>query len=72
MHWHPNADEWHYVENTGTTPVRYLEMFRSSRFEDVSLAQWLALVPPALVHQHLPQLGRRFLRALPKKKLVVR
>ena len=61
----------HYVENTGTEPIRYLEMFRTGRFKDVSLAQWLALVPPELAHQHLPQLGRRFLRSLPKKKRVV-
>ncbi|HEX6654127.1 MAG TPA: cupin domain-containing protein [Thermoleophilaceae bacterium] len=31
----------HYIENTGRTPVRFLEMFRSDRYEDVSLAQWL-------------------------------
>ena len=59
-----------YIENTGTTSVRFVEMFRSDRYEDVSLAQWLALVSPGLVRQHLP-VGTRFLRALPKKKPVV-
>jgi len=27
----------HYVENTGTTPMRFLEIFKSSYFADVSL-----------------------------------
>src|SRR4030088_1433249 len=39
----------HYIENTGTTPLRFLEMFKSSYFADVSLNQWLAPAPPALV-----------------------
>lgn len=43
----------HYVENTGEETLRYLEMFRSNRFADVSLAQWLALTPPELVQAHL-------------------
>ena len=33
----------HYIENTGAEPLRFLEVFRSPRFMDVSLAQWLAL-----------------------------
>lgn len=46
----------HYVENTGTGPLRVLEMFRSDHFADLSLNQWLALTPPELVeaHLHLP------------------
>src|SRR6476620_5473136 len=43
----------HYVENTGDEPLRFLEMFRSDRFADVSLAQWMALTPRALVQAHL-------------------
>jgi oxalate decarboxylase len=43
----------HYVENTGDEPLRFLEMFRSDRFADVSLAQWMALTPPELVQAHL-------------------
>jgi oxalate decarboxylase len=47
----------HYVENTGDTPLRFLEMFKSDRFADISLNQWLALTPPELVraHLHLPE-----------------
>ena len=42
-----------YVENTGDETLTFLEMFRSNRFADVSLAQWLALSPPELVQAHL-------------------
>jgi oxalate decarboxylase len=43
----------HYILNTGNEPLRFLEMFRSDRFSDVSLNQWLALTPPELVRAHL-------------------
>lgn len=43
----------HYVENTGDTTMRFLAIFRSPRYENVSLTQWLALTPPALVKAHL-------------------
>ena len=43
----------HYVENTGTEPLRFLELFRSDRFMDMSLAQWMALTPHELVQAHL-------------------
>ncbi|KIL65740.1 hypothetical protein M378DRAFT_76518 [Amanita muscaria Koide BX008] len=43
----------HYVENTGNTTLRFLEIFKSDKFEDVSLNQWLALTPPAVVKAHL-------------------
>ena len=43
----------HYIENTGTTPLRFLEVFKSSYYADVSLNQWLALTPPELVQAHL-------------------
>lgn len=43
----------HYIENTGNTPVRFLEMFKSAHFQDVSLNQWMALTPPELIQAHL-------------------
>ncbi|KAF8650595.1 hypothetical protein AX16_005180 [Volvariella volvacea WC 439] len=47
------ASMGHYVENTGNTTLRFLEIFNSDRFEDISLNQWLALTPPELVRSHL-------------------
>jgi oxalate decarboxylase len=35
----------HYIENTGTTTPRYLEIVKSSYFADLSLDQWMALPP---------------------------
>ncbi len=60
----------HYVENTGTTPLRFLELFKSSYYADVSLNQWLALTPPELVQAHL-KLDPQTLAALRKEKVPV-
>jgi oxalate decarboxylase len=57
----------HYVENTGDTPLRFLELFNSEYFLDVSLNQWLAMIPPKLVRAHLG-LGDKFMRTLNKEK----
>jgi oxalate decarboxylase len=43
----------HYIENIGDTDLRFLEVFRSDRYADVSLAQWLAFTPRELVLAHL-------------------
>ncbi|KAL1668187.1 oxalate oxidase [Schizophyllum commune] len=43
----------HYVENIGNTTLKYLEIFKTDKFADVSLSQWLALTPPELVKAHL-------------------
>jgi oxalate decarboxylase len=62
----------HHVENTGDERLRFLEIFRSERFSEISLTQWLALTPPALVAEHL-NVGDAVLRALPRvKRPVVR
>jgi oxalate decarboxylase len=43
----------HYIENTGDTDLIFLEMFKSSYYQDVSLTNWLTHVPPELVIDHL-------------------
>ncbi|NVN10661.1 cupin domain-containing protein [Nguyenibacter vanlangensis] len=43
----------HYVENTGTTELQFLEVFKADHFAEVSLSDWLTHVPPELVAQHL-------------------
>ncbi|KAF8193359.1 oxalate decarboxylase [Pholiota molesta] len=47
------ASMGHYVENTGNTTLKFLEIFNSDVFEDISLSTWLALTPPELVKAHL-------------------
>jgi oxalate decarboxylase len=60
----------HYVENTGTTTLRFLEIFKSSYYADVSLNQWMALTPPELVSAHL-KLDAQAMAALRKEKVPV-
>jgi oxalate decarboxylase len=43
----------HYIKNTGNTDLVFLEIFRSDRFEDVSLSDWLAHTPRSMVAQTL-------------------
>ena len=57
----------HYIENTGDTMLRFLELFKSPRFADVSLNQWMALTPPELVQAHL-NLTPAMMGALRKQK----
>ena len=60
----------HYVENTGNETLRFLEMFRSDHFADVSLNQWMGLTPPELVQAHL-NLDEPTMAALRKDKPVI-
>jgi oxalate decarboxylase len=60
----------HYIENIGDEPLRYLEMFRSSYFADVSLNQWMGLTTPELVRAHL-NLDQQTMAALHKDKPII-
>ncbi len=60
----------HYVENTGSETLRFLEMFRSSYFADVSLNQWMGLTTPKLVQAHL-NLSKETMAALSKDKPII-
>ena len=57
----------HYIENTGETPLRFLELFKSDYYADISLNQWLASTPVELVKQHL-NLDDSFMSALSANK----
>jgi oxalate decarboxylase len=58
----------HYIENTSTDlPLRFIEVFKSPQFQDVSLNQWMALTPPELVKQHL-DLSDKVIKSLRKEK----
>jgi oxalate decarboxylase len=48
-------------------PLRFLEVFRSAQFQDVSLNQWMALTPPELIKQHL-NLSDKVINSLRKEK----
>jgi oxalate decarboxylase len=57
----------HYIQNTGDTDLQVLEIFRAPQFMDVSLSDWVAHTPPALVAQHL-NLSQEVIAKLPKDK----
>ncbi|HXW55997.1 MAG TPA: oxalate decarboxylase family bicupin [Candidatus Cybelea sp.] len=60
----------HYIENVGSEMLRFLEMFRSSYFADVSLNQWMGLTTPALVKTTL-NLDKEAMAALRRDKPVI-
>ena len=43
----------HYLENTGTEDLVYLEVLQAGVYNDISVAQWLGLTPPQIVKDHL-------------------
>ena len=57
----------HYIQNTGNQSLWFLEIFKSNRFADVSLNQWMALTPKELVQDHL-HVGAELINALRKEK----
>ncbi|MEC1545058.1 oxalate decarboxylase [Bacillus halotolerans] len=57
----------HYVENLGDEPLVFLEIFKDDHYADVSLNQWLAMLPETFVQEHL-DLGKEFTDVLSKEK----
>jgi oxalate decarboxylase len=43
----------HYIENTGTEDVVFLEIFKAQRYQDISLDQWIARMPEKMAVAHL-------------------
>ena len=58
----------HYIQNTGTTDLKFLEMFKSPVYQDLSLSQWLTHTAPALVLAHLG-IDQATLDAMPKDNI---
>jgi oxalate decarboxylase len=54
----------HLIENTGDTDLVFLEMFKDSYYQDVSLTKRLTHLPPQLVLDHL-KVSRETLAAFP-------
>jgi len=57
----------HSIENTGTEDLVFLEMFRTSRYQDISLNQWISRMPDAMAETHL-KLRARVIRGAPQDK----
>lgn len=57
---------FHYVQNTGTEKLVFLEIFKSDHFNDISLAQWIAMTPNEVVKSAL-NLSDEFLNNIRKE-----
>jgi oxalate decarboxylase len=60
----------HYIENTGDADLVFIEMFKSERYQDLSLSEWLAHTPPQLVQAHL-RVDKATIDAIPRSGAVV-
>ncbi len=60
----------HYIENTGTEDLIFLEMFKTDKYQDVSLNQWIARMPDKMAEAHL-KLPVSAIRSAPKDKKTV-
>ncbi len=61
----------HYVKNTGTEDVIFLEVLQAKKFGDISASQWLALTPRQVVKDTLG-LSDEVLDAQPKDKTLIK
>ena len=60
----------HYIENTGSVDLVFLEIFPTPFYQDVSLGEWLAHTPPVLVNEHI-RTGQRFIKSISKTETVI-
>jgi oxalate decarboxylase len=60
----------HYIENTGTEDLVFLEVFPNDTYQDISAAEWLAHTPLRLVDQHL-KTGEDFLSKLARTESII-
>ncbi len=60
----------HYIENTGDKDLVFLEMFKSSLYQEFSFSEWLAHTPSELVMAHL-KIDKATYDAIPKNGGVI-
>ncbi|HTV32521.1 MAG TPA: cupin domain-containing protein [Methylocella sp.] len=60
----------HYIENVGNDTLRFLEVFTTPEYADISLASWMNNVPHELVAAHL-NIDLATLRKMTQKKTPV-
>jgi oxalate decarboxylase len=60
----------HYIENTGDTDLIYLEIFKTDRFRDFSLNDWMTHLPTQTIMETL-NIDEKILDAIPRKNFAV-
>ncbi|MDO5651494.1 MAG: cupin domain-containing protein [Moraxella sp.] len=61
----------HYIENTGDTVLRVINVFNTAKYSDLSLENWMALTPPELIKGHL-NLDDEMIKALRRERCPLR
>ncbi len=56
----------HYIENTRTTDLVFLDIFKANKYDDFSLSQWMRRTPPKLVMDHL-KISAETLASIPEQ-----
>ena len=59
----------HYIENTGTEDVIFLELFKSDKYQSISVNEWIARMPDKMAQAHL-KLPVDVIRRAPGTQLV--
>jgi oxalate decarboxylase len=60
----------HYIENTGTEDLVFLEVFPIGTYQDISAGEWLAHTPARLVNEHI-KTGEDFLNKIRKTEDII-
>jgi len=60
----------HYIENTGTEDVIFLEMFRTSQYQSVSVNEWISRMPDKMAQAHL-KLPLSAIRRIPGRQYTI-
>ena len=60
----------HYIENTGTEDLEFLEVFKAANYQDLSFTEWISHTPQTLVMSHL-RIDEATYASIPKDKGVV-
>jgi oxalate decarboxylase len=60
----------HYIENTGTEDLIFLEMFKTGQYQSISVNEWIARMPDKMAQAHL-KLPLSTIRRPPDRQLVV-
>jgi oxalate decarboxylase len=60
----------HYIENTGSEDVIFLEMFRTAQYQSFSVNEWISRMPDKMAQAHL-KLPLDAIRRAPSSQLVI-
>ena len=60
----------HFIENTGTEDLIFLEMFKTDKYQSISVNDWIARMPDKMAQAHL-KMPLSSIRKAPGKENVI-